>query len=127
LSDQFFESYPSGQIQTKAEMVASQSANAAAHPASAPGTGPNPQEFKLMAVYGNVALATDHTIFKAIDPNGKLAVTGEARVLRICKEKSMRARIGSIGRHGSPVVGAAKRQSVSRGVDGSQSLSCLKR
>jgi hypothetical protein len=82
-ADQFFEIYPSGQIQTKAEMVASQSANAAAHPDSAPGTGPNPQEFKLMAVYGNVALATDHTIFKAIDANGKLAVTGEARVLRI--------------------------------------------
>jgi hypothetical protein len=36
-----------------------------------------------MAVYGSVALATDHTIFKVIDPNGKLGVTGEARVLRI--------------------------------------------
>jgi uncharacterized protein DUF4440 len=82
-SDQFFEIYPSGQIQTKAEMVASQSANAAAHPVSVPGTGPNPQEFKLMAVYGNMALATDHTIFKAIDAGGKLAVTSEARVLRI--------------------------------------------
>jgi hypothetical protein len=82
-ADQFFEIYPSGQIQTKAEMVASQSANAAAHPDSAPGTGPNPQEFKLMAVYGNVALATDHTIFKAIDANGQLAVTAHARVLRI--------------------------------------------
>jgi hypothetical protein len=82
-ADQFFEIYPSGQVQTKAEMVASQSANAATHPDSAPGTGPNPQEFKLMAVYGNLALATDHTIFKAIDPTGKLAVTSEARVLRI--------------------------------------------
>jgi hypothetical protein len=81
--DQFFEIYPSGQIQTKAEMVTSQSANAAAHPESAPGTGPNPQEYKLMAVYGNIALATDHTIFKAIDGTGKLAVTSEARVLRI--------------------------------------------
>src|SRR5579872_3261198 len=37
--DQFFEIYPSGQIQTKAEMVASQSASASAHPDSAPGTG----------------------------------------------------------------------------------------
>ena len=27
-----------------------------------------------MAVYGNIALATDHTIFKAIDASGKLAV-----------------------------------------------------
>jgi hypothetical protein len=82
-ADQFFEIYPSGQVQTKAEMVASQSASAAAHPDSAPGTGPNPQEFKLMAVYGNVALATDHTIFKAVDSSGNLAVTSEARVLRI--------------------------------------------
>jgi Domain of unknown function (DUF4440) len=81
--DQFFEIYPSGQIQTKAEMVASQSANAAAHPQSSPGTGPNPQDFRLMAVYGNIALATDHTIFKAMDPAGNLAVTSEARVLRI--------------------------------------------
>jgi hypothetical protein len=82
-SDQFFEIYPSGQVQTKAEMVASQSASASAHPDSAPGTGPNPQEFKLMALYGNVALGVDHTIFKAIDSSGKLAVTSEARVLRI--------------------------------------------
>jgi hypothetical protein len=82
-ADQFFEIYPSGQVQTKAEMVASQSASASAHPDSAPGTGPNPQEFKLMAVYGNIALATDHTIFKAIDANGQLAVTSHARVLRI--------------------------------------------
>src|SRR6202049_1933275 len=82
-ADQFFEIYPSGQIQTKAEMVASQSASASAHPESAPGTGPNPQEFKLMAVYGNVALATDHTLFKTVYNTVKLAVTSEARVLRI--------------------------------------------
>src|SRR5713101_9478231 len=80
---QFFEIYPSGQIQTKAEMVASQSANAAAHPDSAPGTGPNPQEFKLMAVYGNVALATDRTLFKTADASGTVSVTSEANVLRM--------------------------------------------
>jgi hypothetical protein len=86
--DQFFEIYPNGQVQTKAEMVASQTAGATAHPDSVPGTGPNPQEFKLMAVYGNLALATDHTIFKSIDASGKLAVTSEATVLRIfAKEK----------------------------------------
>jgi len=82
-ADQFFEIYPNGQVQTKAEMVASQSKNADEHPDAAPGTGPNPQEFQLRAVYGNVALATDHTIFKALDANGHLTVTGEARVLRI--------------------------------------------
>jgi hypothetical protein len=64
-------------------MVDSQTAGATAHPDSAPGTGPNPQEFKLMAVYGDVALAVDHTIFKALDATGKLNVIAESRVLRI--------------------------------------------
>jgi ketosteroid isomerase-like protein len=87
-ADQFFEIYPNGQVQTKAEMVASQSKNAAEHPDAAPGTGPNPQEFQLRAVYGNVALATDHTIFKALDAKGQLTVTGEARVLRIFEKEN---------------------------------------
>jgi hypothetical protein len=87
-SDQFFEIGRSGKAQTKAEMVASQTANATAHPDSAPGTGPNPQDFKLMAVYGNFALATDLTIFKALDASGQLQETGRARVLRMfVKEK----------------------------------------
>jgi hypothetical protein len=81
--NQFFEIYPNGMVQTKAEMVASQSAGAKAHPDSAAGTGPNPQEFKLMAVYGNVALGVDHTIFKTVDSSGKLNVIAESRVLRI--------------------------------------------
>jgi hypothetical protein len=82
-ADQFFEIGQTGKVQTKAEMVAGQTANAKAHPDVARGQGPNPQEFKLMAVYGDIALATDHTIFKAPDPSGKLAVTGEASVLRM--------------------------------------------
>jgi hypothetical protein len=81
--DQFFEIYPNGQIMTKAAMVTSQSKAADEHPDAAPGTGPNPQEFQLRAVYGDIALATDHTIFKSVDANGKLYVTGESRVLRI--------------------------------------------
>ena len=82
-ADQFFEIGQTGRIQNKAEMVASQSAGAAANPDVVRGTGPNPQEFKLMAVYGNIALATDHTIFKAADAGGNLSVTSEARVLRM--------------------------------------------
>jgi hypothetical protein len=81
--DQFFEIYPNGQVMTKAAMVESQSKAADEHPDAAHDTGPNPQEFQLRAVYGNIALATDHTIFKAVDANGKLYVTGEARILRI--------------------------------------------
>jgi ketosteroid isomerase-like protein len=64
-------------------MVASQTAGAAKTPDVVRGTGPNPQEFKLMAVYGDIALATDHTIFKAADTSGNLSVTSEARVLRM--------------------------------------------
>ena len=81
--DTFFEVGRQGQVEDKAEMVKRQTATAAAHPVSPGDAGPNPQDFKLMAVYGNVALATDHTVFKAADANGKIAVTDEARVLRI--------------------------------------------
>jgi hypothetical protein len=86
-ADQFFEVSPTGKVQTKEEMVASQTAGAPAadklNPKGIPGVGPNPQEFKLMAVYGNIALATDHTIFKTIDASGNLSVTSEAQVLRM--------------------------------------------
>jgi Domain of unknown function (DUF4440) len=81
--DQFFEVGRTGRTQTKAEMVASQTAGAAKNPDVVRGTGPNPQEFKLMSVYGDVALATDHTIFKAADANGQVSVSGEANVLRM--------------------------------------------
>jgi hypothetical protein len=81
--DTFFEVGRQGQVEDKAEMVKRQTATAAAHPVSPGDAGPNPQDFKLMAVYGDVALATDHTVFKAADANGKIGVTDEARVLRI--------------------------------------------
>lgn len=82
-ADQFFEVGQTGKVQTKTEMVEGQTANAKAHPDVVRGQGPNPQEFKLMAVYGDVALATDHTIFKAPDATGKVNITGEASVLRM--------------------------------------------
>jgi hypothetical protein len=34
-------------------------------------------------VYGDVALATDHTVFKAADASGNIVVTDEANVLRM--------------------------------------------
>jgi hypothetical protein len=82
-ADQFFEIYPNGQVQTKAEMVVSQTEGAKKHPNVVVGEGPNPTEFKLMALYGNIALGVDRTIFKAPDTTGKLATTSQARVLRI--------------------------------------------
>ena len=36
-----------------------------------------------MAVYGDVALATDRTVFKIADENGKISVRNEATVLRM--------------------------------------------
>ena len=82
-ANQFFEIYPNGQVQTKAEMVASQTETAKKSPDVVAGEGPNPTEFKLMAVYGNIAMGVDRTIFKAPDASGKLATTSQARVLRI--------------------------------------------
>jgi len=79
-ADQFFEIYPSGQVQTKAEMVASQTAGIPTH---VPGVGPYPDNFKLMSVYGNFAMATDHTRFKSVDANGKVAFTSEVTFLRL--------------------------------------------
>jgi hypothetical protein len=81
--DTFFEISRQGEVTDKQEMVKSQTARAAAQPISPGDAGPNPQDFKLMAVYGNVALATDHTVFKAADASGKIGVTDEARVLRM--------------------------------------------
>jgi len=81
--DTFFEVGRQGQIETKPAMVKRQSATAAAHPVSPGDAGPNPQDFRLMAVYGDVALATDHTVFKAAAASGKIGVTDEATVLRM--------------------------------------------
>ena len=76
-ADQFFEVSIKGEVQTKAEMIARQRA---AHPSK--GVGPHPGEFKLMAVYPNFALATDHTWLRSEDVNGKEAGT-DTRVLRM--------------------------------------------
>lgn len=78
--DTFFEISVKGEVQTKRQMIASQTAAAATH---VPGVGPYPHDFKLMAVYGDVALATDTTDFKTADANGKLAFTSKTTVLRM--------------------------------------------
>ena len=81
--DDFFEISRQGEVTDKNEMVKRQTARATAHPVSPEDAGPQPQQFTLRAVYGNVALATDHTVFKAPDASGKIVVTDEATVLRI--------------------------------------------
>jgi hypothetical protein len=79
----FFEISRQGEVTDKQEMVKRQTATATAHPVSPGDAGPNPQDFKLMAVYGNVALATNRTVFKAPDATRKIVVTDGTTVLRI--------------------------------------------
>jgi ketosteroid isomerase-like protein len=74
--DQFFEISYKGQVRTKAEILAAQSA------ANYIPSPPYPDEFKLMAVYGNFALATDHTVLKTVDASGKHTTT-DTRVIRM--------------------------------------------
>ena len=105
-ADQFFEINPGVGTQTKAEMYAGQTEGAKIYKDVVQGEGPNPTEFKLMAVYGNIAMAVDHTSFKVrvnsegqpdfehtapafrsdhwfLDESGKLAVTREVTFLRV--------------------------------------------
>jgi hypothetical protein len=81
-ANQFFEIYPDGKINTKAQMVAMQTADIPKH---VQGVGPYPEDFKLRAVYGNgnFAMATDHTRFKTVDANGKVNFTSEVTFLRL--------------------------------------------
>jgi hypothetical protein len=79
----FFEISMQGEVTDKQEMVKRQTATATARPVSPGDAGPNPQDFKLMAVYGNVALATDRTVFKVANESGKISVRDQATVLRI--------------------------------------------
>ena len=79
----FFEVSRQGEVTDKQEMVKRQTATATAHPVSPGDAGPNPQDFKLMAVYGSVALATDRTVFKVADASGKIGISDQATVLRI--------------------------------------------
>jgi hypothetical protein len=77
-TDQFFEISNKAQVRTKAEMIAEQSA-----PDYLSNIIPHADQFKLRAVYGNFALATDHTVVKTRDANGKLAILRENLVLRM--------------------------------------------
>src|ERR1700693_4957762 len=82
-TDDFFDVLPGGRVVNKQEMM-----ELMAKTDRQPGTGAFPDHFKMMAVYGNVALATDHTVIKGVDANGKIVVVREMGVLRMfVKEK----------------------------------------
>ena len=76
--DGFFEVQSGGTLRNKEEMVATQSA---ATPAT--GVRPFPADFRLVAVYGDVALGTDHTDFKTARPDGTIPFTSDSHCLRV--------------------------------------------
>jgi len=76
--DGFFEVQSGGTLRNKLEMVTTQSA---ADPAK--GVRPYPADFRLVAVYGDVALGTDHTDFKTVRPDGSYAFTADSHCLGV--------------------------------------------
>jgi ketosteroid isomerase-like protein len=76
--DRFFEVQSGGTLRSKEEMVATQAAADPLH-----GVHPFPADFKLVAVYGDIALGTDHTDFQTSQANGKLAFTSGSHCLRV--------------------------------------------
>ena len=79
--DQFFEVVSTGDLLNKEEMVASQAKGIPSNPD--PRTAPYPDAFKLRAVYGDFAMATDHTYFKTRDKNGNFVFDRASKVLRL--------------------------------------------
>src|ERR1700676_4313818 len=76
--DGFFEVQSGGTLRNKEEMVATQSA---ANPVT--GVRPFPADFRLVAVYGDIALGTDHTDFKTARPDGTVPFTSDSHCVRV--------------------------------------------
>ena len=74
----FYEVQSAGTIRNKEEMVATQTAMDPVH-----AVHPFPADFKLVAVYGDVALGTDHTDFQSPVAGGKMAFTSGSHCLRV--------------------------------------------
>ena len=91
-TDDFFDILPGGRVVNKQEMM-----DLMAKTDRQPGTGAFPDHFKLRAVYGNVALATDHTTIKGVDANGKIVVIREMGVLRMFVKEKGKWRVAGAG------------------------------
>src|ERR1700687_2136365 len=91
-TDDFFDVLPGGRVVNKQEMM-----DLMAKTDRQPGTGAFPDTFKLMSVYGNVALATDHTVIKGVDANGKIVVVREMGVLRMFVKEKGKWRVAGAG------------------------------
>jgi hypothetical protein len=91
-TDEFFDVLPGGKVVNKQEMM-----DMMMKADRKPGTGAFPDTFKLRAVYGNVALATDHTIIKGVDANGKIVPVREMGVLRMFVKENGKWRVAGAG------------------------------
>jgi hypothetical protein len=91
-TDDFFDVLSGGKVVNKQEMMEPMS-----KADRQPGTGAFPDNFKLRAVYGNVALATDHTTIKGVDANGKIVVVREMGVLRMFVKEKGKWRVAGAG------------------------------
>jgi hypothetical protein len=91
-SDQFFDVLSSGKVVNKQEMMDQMS-----KADRKPGTGAFPENFKLVAVYGNVALATDHTLIKGVDASGNIVVTREMNVMRMFVNENGKWKVAGAG------------------------------
>jgi len=91
-TDDFFDVLPDGTVVNKHQMM-----DLMAKADRKPGTGAFPVDFKLRAVYGNVALASDHTTIKGMDANGKIYVVREMSVLRMFVKENGKWRVAGAG------------------------------
>jgi hypothetical protein len=91
-TDDFFDVLPGGRVVNKQEMM-----DLMGKADAKPGTGAFPDHFKLRAVYGNVALATDHTVLKGVDASGKIVVIREMGVLRMFVKEKGKWRVAGAG------------------------------
>jgi ketosteroid isomerase-like protein len=90
--DDFFDVLPGGKVVNKQEMM-----DMMVKTERKPGTGAFPDTFKLRAVYGNVALATDHTVIKGVDANGNIVPVREMGVLRMFVKENGKWRVAGAG------------------------------
>jgi ketosteroid isomerase-like protein len=82
--DQFFEVIRNGQVVNKSQLI-----DMLGKAKLAPGQGAYPDQFKLMAVYGDVAFVTDRTTLKgSVYGNAPGDATGQYRVVRVFVKKN---------------------------------------
>ncbi len=91
-TDEFFDVLPDGTVVNMQEMK-----DLMGKTDRKPGTGAFPDHFKLREVFGNVAVATDHTIIKGVDAKGNIVVVKEMGALRMFVKEKGKWRVAGAG------------------------------